>query len=230
VVIPLRRFEDIDPPFIARAFEQSGLTPVNAAGQTPDADVSSIDPDVRQRGLERLRIAIRLARDMGSKHVGGVLYSAIRKYEHAATPDNFRYAAAGLALAGEEARTMGVRLALEIVNRYESNLLNTVGQGLDFLAAVNCDNVWLHLDTFHMNIEEADMIGAIRSALPRLAYFELDQNSSRADVAGPDRLRAAARRSGGAGVHRHRRHRGVFALGARRGSRRCARDLARHVR
>jgi len=176
VVIPLRRFEDIDPPFIARAFEQFGLTPVNAAGQTPDADVSSADAGVRTRGLERLRTAVRLARDMGSRHVGGVMYSALRKYEHAATPDNLRYAAAAISLIGEEARVAGVRIALEIVNRYETNLLNTVAQAMDFLAAVDCDNVWLHLDTFHMNIEEADMLEAIRSAMPRLAYFELDQN------------------------------------------------------
>ena len=176
VVVPLRRFEDIDPPFIAKAFAAAGMTPVNAAGQTPDADVSSLDPDVRQRGLERLEHAVKLARDMGSKHVGGVLYSALRKFEHAPTKENFRHAAAGIAAIGEEARAAGVRIALEIVNRYETNLLNTVAQGLEFLAAVDCDNVHLHLDTFHMNIEEADLLAAIRDAGPRLAYFELDQN------------------------------------------------------
>ena len=176
VVVPLRRFEDIDPPFIAKAFAEAGITPVNAAGQTPDADVSSTDPEVRKRGLERLRHAVKLARDMGSKHVGGVLYSALRKFEHAATQEHFRYSAAGIALIGEEARAAGVRIALEIVNRYETNLLNTVAQGLEFLAAVDCDNVHLHLDTFHMNIEEADLLAAIRAAMPHLAYFELDQN------------------------------------------------------
>jgi D-psicose/D-tagatose/L-ribulose 3-epimerase len=176
LVITLRRPEDIDPAFIAKAFDQFGMTPVNAAGQTPDADVSSLDADVRARGLERLRLALRLARDMGSKHVSGVLYSALRKFDHPATHDNLRYAATAIARVGEEARGMGIRIALEIVNRYESHLLNTVSQALDFLALADCDNVLLHLDTFHMNVEEADMAAAIRDALPRLAYFELDQN------------------------------------------------------
>lgn len=176
VVVPLRRFEDIDPPFIAKTFAGFGMTPVNAAGQTPDADVSSADVDTRKRGLERLRHAVRLARDMGSTHVGGVLYSALRKFECPATPEDLRRSAAAISQIGEEARTAGVRIALEIVNRYETNLINTVGQGLDFLDAVDCDNVNLHLDTFHMNVEEADMLTAIRAAGPRLAYFELDQN------------------------------------------------------
>jgi D-psicose/D-tagatose/L-ribulose 3-epimerase len=176
VVIPLRRFEDIDPPFIAKTCAEFGIGPVNAAGQTPDADVSSADAETRKRGLERLRHAVRLARDMGSTYVGGVLYSALRKFEHPATPEAFKHSAAAISRIGEEARSAGVRIALEIVNRYETNLLNTVSQGLAFLDVVDCDNVHLHLDTFHMNIEEADLLAAIRAACPRLAYFELDQN------------------------------------------------------
>lgn len=176
VVVPLRRFEDIDPSAIAKIFERFGITPVNAAGQTPDADIASPEKEVRIRGLNRLRSSIHLARDMGSRHIGGVLYTALRKFDHAATPAGFDAAAEAIAIVGEEARTAGLRLAIEIVNRYESNLINTVAEGLRFLDVVKCDNVYLHLDTFHMNIEEVSLIDAIRRALPRLAYFELDQN------------------------------------------------------
>jgi D-psicose/D-tagatose/L-ribulose 3-epimerase len=176
VVVPLRRFDDIDPPAIAKAFERFAITPVNAAGQTPDADVSSPDAEVRKRGLDRLRASLRLARDMGSRHLGGVLYSALRKFDHAASGAAYQTAAEALAIVGDEARTVGVRIAIEIVNRYESNLVNTVQDALRFLEAVRCDNVYLHLDTFHMNLEEIGLVDAVRAALPRLAYFELDQN------------------------------------------------------
>jgi D-psicose/D-tagatose/L-ribulose 3-epimerase len=176
LVVPLRRFEDIDPPTIARAFEAAGLAPVNAAGQLADADISSHDAAIRSRGLERLRLALRLARDMGSRYVGGVLYSALRKFEQPPSPGAWEAAANAIAIIGEEARGCGIRLALEVVNRYESNLINTVQQGLRFLDVVSCDNVYLHLDTFHMNIEEASLVDALREGLPRLAYFELDQN------------------------------------------------------
>lgn len=60
--------------------------------------------------------------------------------------------------------------------RYETNMLNTADQGLAFLDLVQCDNVYLHLDTFHMKIEERDMIAPLRRAMKRLVYFELDQN------------------------------------------------------
>ena len=71
---------------------------------------------------------------------------------------------------------MGVRLAIEIVNRYESNLINTVADAVTFLNRVGSDNLKLHLDTFHMNIEEPDFYAALDAALPHLVYFELDQN------------------------------------------------------
>mgnify|MGYP003348880008 CR=1 FL=1 len=176
MVVPLRDFAAIDPPAIARLFEQAGLQPSNSANLLPDADLSSPDPDVRARGLARLRQSLRLARDMGSTHVGGVLYGVLRKHERAASPAQWQWAADSLATLGEEARGMGIRLALEIVNRYESNLVNTVAQGLALLAAIGSDNVFLHLDTFHLHIEEADPLQALRAALPRLAYLELDQN------------------------------------------------------
>jgi len=176
VVVTLRRFDDIDPPAIARAFETAGLTPVNAAGGSTDADVSSPDAATRRRGLERLRMALRLARDMGSQYVGGVLYSALRKFEQAPPEGAWEASADAIAIIGEEARGCGIRLALEIVNRYESNLINTVSEAMRFLERVACDNVYLHLDTFHMNIEEASLLEAVRMSLPRLAYFELDQN------------------------------------------------------
>jgi D-psicose/D-tagatose/L-ribulose 3-epimerase len=70
----------------------------------------------------------------------------------------------------------GVEIVLEIVNRFESNLLNTTAQGLKFLRETGRDDVFLHLDTFHMNIEEADPAGAIRLAGDKLTYFHIGEN------------------------------------------------------
>src|SRR5262245_2092150 len=65
MVVPLRNFGAIDPPAIARLFERCGMQPVNSANLLPEADLSSPDRDVRERGIERLRHSLRLARDMG---------------------------------------------------------------------------------------------------------------------------------------------------------------------
>lgn len=176
VVVPLRRPEDIDPPFIATAFAEFGMTPVNTASMTTDADISSSDSTIWSRGVDRLRTAVRFARDMGSLQIGGVLYAPLGKRAELASASMRERAATGIRTVAEEAKQSGIRLALEVVNRYEANLFNTVGEALEFLEVVAADNVYLHLDTFHMNVEEADLLAAIRDAMPKLAYFELDQN------------------------------------------------------
>jgi sugar phosphate isomerase/epimerase len=66
---------------------------------------------------------------------------------------------------------------VEPINRYESFLVNTCEQGLRFVREVGSEVVGLHLDTFHMNIEEADPAAAIRSAGDRLwLYHAADSN------------------------------------------------------
>jgi sugar phosphate isomerase/epimerase len=67
----------------------------------------------------------------------------------------------------------GVRFAIEPINRYETNLVNTVGAGLKLLDRVGRNNVGLLLDTFHMNIEEASMTESIRAAGERLFHFHV---------------------------------------------------------
>ena len=76
----------------------------------------------------------------------------------------------------EKAKAVGVTINLEIVNRFESNLLNTAAEGMDFLRDTVMDNVYLHLDTFHMNIEEADPAQAIALAGDRLGYFHVGES------------------------------------------------------
>ena len=84
---------------------------------------------------------------------------------------------AAIGRTAEVAKAAGVDLVLEIVNRFESNLLNTTAQGLDFIAATGSDHVRLHLDTFHMNIEEANPAAAIRLAGDRIGYFHIGESN-----------------------------------------------------
>ena len=176
VVVPLRDHSVIDPDAIARTFEEYGITAVVSANLLPEADISSLDSEIRQRGMERHRASFRLARDMGAVHVGGITYSLFGKADRPASDESRKYSTDALGTLAEEAKPMGLRLAMELLNRYETNMLNTVDQGLAFLRMAGSDNLYLHLDTFHMNIEEVDMMQALKKALPHLAYFELDQN------------------------------------------------------
>ncbi|KWT74897.1 MULTISPECIES: sugar phosphate isomerase/epimerase family protein [unclassified Variovorax] len=176
VVVPLRRFEDIEPQALARLFETEGLAPLNTCGLSPDKDIGDADPAVRERGVKHLCQAVAMARDMGSRQIGGVLYGPIHKAMRPLPGDAFARAAESMHRLAEHAARSGVRLALEVVNRYETPLLYNTRRGLAFLEAVAHDNVFLHLDTFHMSIDESDPVAAIEAALPRLAYLELDQS------------------------------------------------------
>ena len=69
-----------------------------------------------------------------------------------------------------------MQLALEILNRFETDMLNTVAQGMDFIKDVGRDNVGLHLDTFHMHLEEKNSPAAIRLAGDRLFHFHACEN------------------------------------------------------
>ena len=74
------------------------------------------------------------------------------------------------------ANTKGIKLALEPLNRFETDMINVVSQGLQFIKDVNMDNVGLHLDTFHMHLEEKSSPAAIRLAGDKIFHFHACEN------------------------------------------------------
>lgn len=142
-----------------------------------DKDVSSEDRDAVKRGEAMLADAVRAVRDIGGNKLGGILYSAHTKYNRQPTPDGWKNSVEAIAKTGEIARKEGVDLVLEVVNRFETNLLNTTAQGMKFIDDTGSDHVRLHLDTFHMNIEEADPAAAIRLAGDRIGYFHIGESN-----------------------------------------------------
>jgi D-psicose/D-tagatose/L-ribulose 3-epimerase len=174
--IPLIDPRAIDADATARLLEKHGLKPVTSLALPVDADISSTDPDRVARGESLLNEALAVSRDLGSTFMGGVLYSALRKYESAATPAGRANSIAVLAKLAGRARAMGITLGLEPVNRYESNLVNTGDQALDLIAATGADDITLHLDSYHMNIEEGDVAGAIRRYRGRIGYIHVNES------------------------------------------------------
>ena len=76
--------------------------------------------------------------------------------------------------------SIGIPLLIEPINRYETNWIYTAGEGRKVLDAIGVDSVKLLLDTFHMNIEEADMVEAIRKTGDRLGYVHFADNTRHA--------------------------------------------------
>jgi D-psicose/D-tagatose/L-ribulose 3-epimerase len=141
------------------------------------ADVSSEDASVAKAGEELLASAVAAVRDIGGSKLGGILYSAHTKYGTMPSDRGRKNSIAAIARTAEVAKAAGVDLVLEVVNRFETNLLNTTAQGLQFIAATGSDHVRLHLDTFHMNIEEANPAAAIRLAGDKLGYFHIGESN-----------------------------------------------------
>jgi sugar phosphate isomerase/epimerase len=78
-----------------------------------------------------------------------------------------------------EAAEQGVRVFVEVINRYEVNIFTTARETLRFLEQWEIPNCYIHLDTFHMNIEESDPLEAIRVCGKRLGYFHVADNTRR---------------------------------------------------
>ena len=78
--------------------------------------------------------------------------------------------------AAAEARRHGLQLGIEPVNRYETHLINTAAQGAAMIERVGADNLFLHLDTYHMNIEERGMGAGILAGARHLRYIHLSES------------------------------------------------------
>ncbi len=152
-----------------------GLEPIAMCGQTPDADVSSPDAAVREAGLRALREALAFTLALGADQLNGVPYAPFGA--SGPTPaDAFERSAKNVGLIADEAQDSGVTLTFEVLNRYETSFVNTADQAMRYVELSGAEHLRIHLDTFHMAVEESDMSAAIRTALPRLAFLELGQS------------------------------------------------------
>jgi sugar phosphate isomerase/epimerase len=137
------------------------------------------DPAVRERLYGRLQAQIDFAAQAGAQVVLGSVRGRLTGDE-VERRGQYDGAVGLLRRVADYAAPRGVTVTVEPINRYESNFLNTVDETLAFLADVDRPGVKLLLDTFHMNIEEADMAAAIRRAGPRLSHVHLVDSNRRA--------------------------------------------------
>lgn len=160
-----------DPAFTVKQLEAAGIGIAFSFGLDFESDISSCDREKEKRGKAMLLEQIALCRDCGGRSIAGILYSGFGKYYVQPTADGIRRSADILREAAEEAAKSDIILGLEVVNRYETNILNTASQGVEMCKLIGAPNVKVHLDVYHMNIEESDMSAAIIDAAPYLGYF-----------------------------------------------------------
>ena len=167
-----------DAPAIKQLFTERELSPITIfGGQSPETSVGSEDADVRAAGLTAMKATVDLTVALGGTQMNGVPYGVFGKPEAPAPSGYFARAAREVGKAADYAHEHGVTMTFEVLNRYETSLINTATQAMDFAELSESENLKIHLDTFHMSIEESDMFAAISHALPRLGYLELGQSA-----------------------------------------------------
>ncbi|MBD1909138.1 MULTISPECIES: sugar phosphate isomerase/epimerase [unclassified Leptolyngbya] len=176
IEIPVLDPATIDIDMTRQVLQSVGLKAGCSLGLSFETDISSADPAVVAGGDRLLHEALDVARGIGAEYLGGVIYSALGKYSHMPTPEGRANCVNVLRDLAREAAQDGITLGLETVNRYESNLLNTAAQTLELIEDINEDNVVVHLDTYHMNIEEANFRIPVMACGDRLGYVHIGES------------------------------------------------------
>lgn len=124
--------------------------------------------------LDFLRMAIDVSDAIGAKALSGVIYGGIgQRTGQRPTEAEYDATARVVEKAAAYARSKGMGYGLEAVNRYENHLVNSADQAVRLCERIGADNVFVHLDTYHMNIEEKGLANGILRAREHLKYIHL---------------------------------------------------------
>ena len=174
VEIPIEDPSHIDTAKVKAAADKAGIAIGSiCAAMGPGRDLRGSDED-QKTGSAYIRSLIDQAAELGCPRIIGPLYSVvglIGSHEDAVKKQHFDLVVKNLKPLAAHAASKGIELCIEPLNRFETDFLNTVDQGLKLVKAVGAKNVKLHLDTFHMNIEEKNQPEAIRKVGGLLGHF-----------------------------------------------------------
>ncbi|MEM0905905.1 MAG: sugar phosphate isomerase/epimerase, partial [Pseudomonadota bacterium] len=168
----------LDPPAVdaahsAKLLETAELPAVCSLG-LPEPVWASKNPD---GAVEFLKVAMDKAADMGALALSGVTFGGIgERTGHPPTDAERDNVARALAEAAAYAKTKGISFGIEPINRYENHIINTGWQAVEMIEKVGSDNIFIHLDTYHMNIEEKGAGNAILDTRDHLRYIHLSES------------------------------------------------------
>jgi D-psicose/D-tagatose/L-ribulose 3-epimerase len=164
----------IDPPKVKAAAAAAGLAIGSVcAAMGPGRDFRGSAAD-QKTAMTYCRALIDQAAEMGCPKLVGPVYSVVGKADAVPALQRKREWASvvkNLKLLTRHAEARGVTICVEPLNRFETDFLHTCEQGLKLIEAVGSPALKLHLDSFHMNIEEKDLGAAIRKAGRHLGHF-----------------------------------------------------------
>ena len=174
VEIAIENAADIDAVAVKKALDENKLvcgSVCAAMGQGRDLRGTE---EEQQGAVTYLKSIIDIMPLLGCPVLAGPLYSTVGRAE---AVEEKQYALQWVTVAGhlkmlaEYAEKTGVQLAIEPLNRYETDFINTAEQAMKMVGDVGSDALLVHLDSYHMNIEEKDPAQAILFTGSKLGHF-----------------------------------------------------------
>jgi D-psicose/D-tagatose/L-ribulose 3-epimerase len=178
--VPLlaEQLDGIDLDGLRARLDDLELFRIAGTGIPEHLSTVSGDPEVRRRGVDFLRRCVEAAARLGADLLTGALYAPFGLGSAAGgrTPEQRRRSVTALREVCAFARERGVTLGLEPLNRYEHYFVNTAAEAVSLAREVGAANLKVHLDTYHMNIEEKSFRDAVLSARGLLAHVHASEN------------------------------------------------------
>jgi D-psicose/D-tagatose/L-ribulose 3-epimerase len=173
IEIALLNAPAVDTAHSRALLERNNMKAVCSLG-LPQALWASKNPE---GAIEHLKVAIDKTAEMGALALSGVTYGGIgERTGLPPTEEEYDNIARALSAAAQHAKSRGIQIGIEPVNRYENHLINTGWQAVEMIERIGSDNIFIHLDTYHMNIEEKGAANGILDAREHLKYIHLSES------------------------------------------------------
>jgi len=169
----------IDIKKVKPALDDYGLKATICGAFGPSRDLTNESKEVQQNGLDYIESCLDICQEMGVGFLGGPMYSAVGK-ARMLPPDTrkaeWELAVKNLQRVCEMAASRDLKIALEPLNRFESDLINTADDVVRMVNDINHPAACIMLDSFHMSIEERNAESAIVTAGDKLIHLQVSEN------------------------------------------------------
>jgi D-psicose/D-tagatose/L-ribulose 3-epimerase len=169
----------IDVSKVRTALKTHGLKAVICGAFGPSRDLTNSSIEIQQNGLNYIESCLDICNELGSDFLSGPMYAAVGKARMLPADERkkeWELAVKNLQKACKMATARNLKLALEPLNRFESDLVNTAEDVVRLINDINDPAAQIMLDSFHMGIEEKNVEQAIRLAGDRLLHVQVADN------------------------------------------------------
>lgn len=179
VEIPVEYPDLIDGLKVKHALQEHGLEAVVCGAFGPSRDLTNEDPDVHKHCFDYISKCFSLCHTWNAGFFAGPMYSSVGKARMAPAEQRkteWERAVTNLYKVCQLAQENGLMIALEPLNRFESDLINTAQDVLKLVTDINHPAARVMLDSFHMSIEEKNFEDAITDVADKLIHLQVSEN------------------------------------------------------